>query len=214
MQVLLETTNVIPLVPTVDGDFLPDKPLALLKANQFKKCPVLLGSTKDDGTLISARVFIRQLFVEDPYANATHFRESLEKYTYTYKNDIIVDAMMQEYVDWTLADDPDANYFYTYAELETDEAFTCPADGWARAYAESGQDVYYYQFTHLPNVTVWNEPEGYEIPWKGVAHSEDEQFIFGYYYNPNLDKFKDMPQHEIEFTVDMMRYYTNFAKTG
>ena len=212
MQVLLETTNVVPLVPTVDGAFLPNHPVDLLKTNQFKKCPILLGSTLDDGTLITARAFIRQLNVDDPYANMTYFREILERFTYTYKNDLIVDAMMQEYVDWTLADDPDANYFYDYVELITDEAFACPSDAWARQYSEVGQDVYVYQFTHYPNQTVWTNVV--TPSWRGVAHSEDNQFFFGYHYNPNLELWKDMPQDEIQLTVDMMRYYANFAKTG
>ncbi|XP_071498758.1 cholinesterase-like [Diadema antillarum] len=212
-RVLLETTNVIPLVPTVDGEFLPDKPLELLASGRFNKCPVMLGSTKDDGSLIAARAFLRAIPDDDPHVNSTQFRDSLERFTYTYVNDIVVDAMMQEYVDWTLADDPDANYFYNYIALETDEAFACPTDGWARVYAESDQDVYLYQFTHLPNQTVWTS-ENLSPAWKGVAHAEDLQFIFGYHFNPALTRWHDMPREEVDLTLDVMQYYTNFAKTG
>ena len=208
---MLTITNVIPLVPTVDGVFLPDDPLELLKSQKFKKCPVMLGTTQDDGSLIAIRAYLDQLLNDDPYANKTVFRENLEKYTYTYKNDIIVDAMIQEYIDWTLADDPETNYFFDYIDVITDEAFACPADGWARAYADSGQDVYLYQYTHLPNQTTWSE---FAPNWIGVAHSEDMQFFFGYYYNPNMEDFKNMPQEEIDMTVDTMRFYANFAKTG
>ncbi|XP_041459797.1 acetylcholinesterase-like [Lytechinus variegatus] len=212
-RILLETTNVIPFVPTVDGMFLVDNPLNLVKANRFKKCPILLGATKDDGSLVAGRAFIRQINTDEGYANKTEFRDALERFTYTYVNDVIIDAIMQEYVDWTLADDPQANYFYDYIAVETDEAFTCPSVDFARYYAEDGQDVYLYDFTHLPNQTVWTSdlasPE-----WRGVAHAEDLQFIFGYHFNPSLTLWDNMPLEEVELTVDIMRYYTNFAKTG
>lgn len=213
LQILLGTTNVIPFVPTVDGDFLPDNPLSLVKANRFKNCPIMLGATKDDGSLIAARAFLRQINTDEGYANRTEFRDALERFTYTYVNDVIVDSIMQEYVDWAIADDPEANYFYDYIAVQTDEAFACPSVDFARYYAENGQDVYLYDFTHLPNQTVWTS-ELASPGWKGVAHAEDLQFIFGYHFNPYLTLWDNMPLEEVDFTVDVMRYYTNFAKTG
>ena len=64
---------------------------------------------------------------------------------------------MQTYVDWKSADDPDANYFYTYVDMMTDEAFACPTDSYARAYAKAGNSVFLYQFTHLPSDPVFGK---------------------------------------------------------
>ncbi|XP_071498731.1 acetylcholinesterase-like [Diadema antillarum] len=209
--VMLTTTHVIPLVPTVDGAFLPDDPVELVRRREFNMCPIMVGTTKDDGSLVASRAFPAKVPFEDPSIDEAELRESFLQFTYTYSNDVIVDAMMQQYVDWTVADDPEANFFYYYMDAETDEAFACPADGWARAYAEIGQDVYYYQFTHYPNTSAWS---GDGWPWKGVAHGEDLQFIFGFHFNPAYDRWDDMPQKEIELSLDIIRYYANFAKTG
>lgn len=202
------TTNIIPFVPVIDGDFVPDHPWTLIKNHQFKQCNILLGSNLDDGSLISARAYPGQIARRFPFSDYAFYRETLDNFIYTYHNDLILDSIDEHYVDWKIADDPDSNYFYTYMEVITDEAFACPVDSTARAYVASGNTVYMYQLTHLPSKSVWPD-----IPsWKGVAHAEDMQFVFGYHFIP--DEEHDMTSEEQDMSIQTMKYWTNFAKTG
>ena len=119
-----------------------------------------------------------------------------------------MDAMEQQYVDWSVADDVDANYFYTYMEMITDEAFVCPLDGTARAHMLAGNTVYMYHMTHEPFTSVWPDTPS----WMGVAHAEDLQFVFGYHFIPEEEH--PMAPEELPMIIQTMEYWTNFAKTG
>ena len=119
-----------------------------------------------------------------------------------------MDAMEQNYVDWADAEQDDANYFYTYMRLITDEAFVCPLDLTARAHMQNGNTVYMYHMTHLPSQSVWPD-----VPtWLGVAHAEDLQFVFGYHFIP--EENHPMAPEELPMILQTMKYWTNFAKTG
>ena len=199
-------TNIVPFVPVVDYDFLSDHPTILIKQGKFKQCEILLGSTKDEGTLFAARAFPEQLPRRNPFIPKSRWDMALDQFVYSYQNDVILEAINQQYVDWTVADDPDANYFYFFVDMNTDEAFACPTDFYARAWAEAGNNVYLYQFNHIPS-----NQNG--LPsWQGVAHGDDAQFVFGLALNPRSD-LEQTPE-EINMTMYMMGAWTNFAKTG
>lgn len=203
---LLTTTNVIPLVPVIDGEFITDNPRYLLQQKQFKMCDIMVGNTKDDGSLVAMRAYIGQIPRIKPYSDYETFLDRVRRFTYTYTNDIIVNSIAQQYVDWKDFDDPTTNYFYKYIELITDETFHCPSEHVARAYAMSGLSVYRYYYT-------WLKPGTVSIPtWYGVGHGTDVQYITNYDVNPSINT--NFTEEEMEFSVQMMKYYTNFAKTG
>ncbi|KAJ8035946.1 Acetylcholinesterase [Holothuria leucospilota] len=206
--VTLTTTNVIPLVPVIDGEFITDYPLKLLAEGKFKQCDIFIGNTAEDGTLIVIRAYPGQIVAIIPKSDYETFTKKIKRFTYIDKSDITVDAIEQQYIDWAVADDPNSNYFDEFIHIETDEAFHCPAEHTARTYALSGNKVYRYYFNHLPSTSVWPE-----LPrWWGIAHAEDIPFFFGW---PFLDNFNwPLSEEEITLSLDMMRYYTNFAKTG
>lgn len=211
--VLLTTTNVIPTVPVIDGEFITADPRLLLAQGKFKDCSIIAGNTLDDGSIVSVRAYPSQLLPPGrlkPTSDYPTFREKLEKFTYTFTNDLIVTAIEQQYIDWTKFEDPEANYFYTFMEVETDEAFHCTSDHTSRTYALNGNTVYRYRFSHLPETKFWPEAPA----WVGVAHAEDLPFIFGYGFSPyRVPEWYFNPNEE-ELSLDIMRYFTNFAKTG
>ncbi|PIK55599.1 putative acetylcholinesterase [Apostichopus japonicus] len=203
---LATTTNVIPLVPTIDGEFITDDPRHLLEQKKFKMCDVMLGNTKDDGSLVAMRAYPGQLPRPQPTSDFETFLDRVARFTYTYTNDVIVNSIAQQYLDWEDFDDPETNYFYKYIELITDEAFHCPGEHTARVYAMSGNSVYRYYFTFLRPGTV-------QIPtWYGVGHTNDLPYVFAYFMNPRMQA--NFTSREKDFSLDLMRYYTNFAKTG
>ncbi len=152
------------------------------------------------------RAFPEQIPRRDPYIPRSRWDTVVPEYVYSYSNDLIIDGVNQQYVDWTVADDPDANYFWFFVDMNTDEAFACPTDTYARAWAEHGNDVYLFQFTHIPS------NQGGLPRWQGSAHGSDAQFVFGVALNP-LSDLEQTPE-EINMTMYMMKAWTNFAKTG
>ncbi|PIK49377.1 putative acetylcholinesterase [Apostichopus japonicus] len=207
--VLLQTTNNIPLGPVVDGDFFLSKSRSLLNMGQFKRCNVILGSTADDGTIVTARAYPSELLADVPVSDYETFTEKLAQFTYTYSNDVIVRAIQQQYVDWKERDDDSTNYFYDFVNVATDEAFLCPAEYMGRAYSKAGLSVYRALFNHKPEQSTWPDRL---VKWRGVAHSEDNPFTFGRGFNP--DRGHTFSSDEATLSLAMMEYYTNFAKTG
>ncbi|XP_072020277.1 cholinesterase-like [Amphiura filiformis] len=206
-KIILTSTTFMPLVAVVDGDFLSDKPLNLLQAGNFFQGNILLGTNKDDGTLNAAFAYPDQLPRRNPYSDRERFESELQDGLRTYRNDLILEGIMHTYVDWKLADDPDANYFFTYVDVMTDENYGCPTDTYARAFAEAGQSVFLYQFTHLPSNYHMDIP-----PWGGVAHGEELPCVFGAAFNP--DYLFDQTPEERNLSLEVMTAWTNFAKTG
>ncbi|XP_038079003.1 cholinesterase 1-like [Patiria miniata] len=207
--VIAKTRNVIPFVPVVDGEFITDNPINLLKRGEFKKSDFMTGTTRDEGSLLAARAFLRMLNDSDPFVNRTEFETKLGTYVYSYTNDLILNAVKQQYVDWATADDPDTNFFETFVRITTDEPFVCPTDAVARTYAAAGEDTYLYHMTHVPSDRNFGE----RVPWTGiVAHADELLFVFGFGLLPGRDK--NITAEEVSMTMDTMRYWTNFAKTG
>lgn len=185
----------------------------MLAEGKFKECSIIAGNTLDDGSIVSVRAYPSQLLPPGrlkPTSDYPTFREKLEKFTYTYTNDLIVTAIEQQYIDWRKFEDPEANYFYTFMEVETDEAFHCTSDHTSRTYALNGNTVYRYRFSHLPETKFWPSAPA----WVGVAHAEDLPFIFGYGFSPYREPEWYFNSSEEELSLDIMRYFTNFAKTG
>ncbi len=50
--------------------------------------------------------------------------------------------------------------------------FTCPVNRFAQGYAEGGQTVYMYYFTHRSTQNPWPK-------WMGVLHGDEVSFVFG-----------------------------------
>ncbi|KAJ8024954.1 Acetylcholinesterase [Holothuria leucospilota] len=203
------TTNNIPLGPVVDGDFFQSDSRSLLNRGHFKKCNVLFSTTADDGTIITARAYPTELLTRFPNSDFETFTAKLGRFMYTYTNDLIVRSIQQQYVDWSKRDAENTNYFNDFVRVSTDEGFLCPAEYTARVYAEANLPVYRALFNHLPKYSTWPDPF---VKWRGIAHSEDNPYTFGRGFNPERGHVFTLQEEDL--SLNMMQYYTNFAKTG
>ncbi|KAJ8034900.1 Acetylcholinesterase [Holothuria leucospilota] len=195
-----------PSGPILDYDFFPDMPENIINQRLAKPCEIMLGTTKDDGSLTAMFLFVDQGFTDDPQCDRARWRRNLERYS--GGNEYVADAIDLQYTDWSKADDPDANYFYDFIAMSTDTS-TCGQEPMAREWANWGLDVYRYSFFYEPVNSIYPR-----VPtWKGVAHGDEMQFVFG---NQFQSQFANLtfPEKEITLSLDMMRHYTNFAKTG
>lgn len=70
-------------------------------------------------------------------------------------------------------------------------------------YAEEGNNVYMYLYTHRSKGNPWPN-------WTGVMHGDEINYVFGEPLNPGLN----YTDEEKGFSKKIMKYWTNFAKTG
>ncbi|KAJ8036360.1 Acetylcholinesterase [Holothuria leucospilota] len=211
---LLQFSTNVPFSPVVDDELLTDNPKTLLEQGKSKKCPIMTGATKDDGSYWGLIPFASQIAVSNPYINYTEFQQVVSVYTFVHNTPHVSRAIEQEYVDWSQVDEISTNYFDTYIQLITDEALYCPVDEVARNYRKQGNTVYKYLFNHVPSRSIYSLVT---LPapiweWRGAAHAEDIPFVFGCPFFPNWPH--NYTEEEKVLSLDMMRYYTNFAKTG
>ncbi|XP_054751133.1 cholinesterase 1-like [Lytechinus pictus] len=205
---------------TLDGVFLDDTPTNLYEKGDFANVPIMIGFNKDEGTLYVLQV-IPESFGSPiaPHINRTYFEIYVRSLMIIYeRNDEIVnDAVFQEYIDWTMADDPTADYFRSMVDFSGDFDFACSSDMVMRKHAQAGGTVYKYYMTHDPTDSIYKYGDIIpDIPWIGAGHGEDLTFVFGY---PFIEELKDIMGHtltdeEKALSVKMMKFWTNFAKSG
>ena len=139
---------------TLDGTFLEDTPTNLYEQGDFANVPILVGFNRDEGTIGPYFYFPRYKGSETPPPISRFIFEGYLKaimINYGLDDDIVHDSVFQEYIDWTMADDPDSDYFESWVNLGTDWDYACSADFVMRKHAEAGGSVYKYFMTHAPS---------------------------------------------------------------
>nr|XP_054750094.1 uncharacterized protein LOC129255792 [Lytechinus pictus] len=205
---------------TLDGSFLDDTPTNLYEMGDFANVPIMVGFNKDEGTLNP--FFFLQDYVGSPTPppiNRTYFEGVIKAILSNYGRDeeIVYDSVLQEYIDWTNADDPEADYFESWVNFGTDSDFGCPSDFVVRKHAEAGGTVYKYYMTHAPSKSLFLYGDILpNTPWLGAGHGEDLTFVWGL---PFIDELyyihgQNLTDEENALSVKFMQFWTNFAKSG
>lgn len=191
-----------PFVPVVDGSFIHEDPSVSLLNKDFKKTKILMGTNLNEGMYFII-YYLTELFKlqEDVYLTREDFVKSVKDLN-PYVGEIGQEAIIFEYTDWLNPDDPIKNRD-AVDKIVGDYHFTCSVTEFAYRYAETGNEVYMYYFTHRYSVNPWPT-------WMGVLHGDEINFVFGEPLNPTLG----YQPEEAELSRRMMRYWGNFAKTG
>ena len=245
--------------PVVDRDFLPDLPIELIKRKEFHSVPSLMGTNRDEGTLVALRTFPPYLNEPDPPTmSLEEFRDVLPTYLY-YPSPLVVPAVEQWYIDWTQADNTSADHLPEFIQLQTDQvmlclsaftdiimariqmntkqdqdsicdtnqffyaffhklhcffnfcqAFACGTELMARTLEESGAPVFRYEFTYVPGKSIWGDVPG----WMGAGHGEEIQYVFAWGLNPDMADYAEHNDEENWLSVNLMRHWTNFIRSG
>ncbi|XP_014229770.1 acetylcholinesterase-like isoform X2 [Trichogramma pretiosum] len=193
-----------PFVPVIDGSFLDETPARSMSSESFKKANILMGSNTEEGFYFII-YYLTELFridgKEDVKVSRDEFVRAVSELN-PYVNQIGRYAIIYEYTDWLKPDDPDANR-NALDKIVGDYHFTCNVNEFATRYAETGNKVYMYYYTHRSVNNPWPR-------WTGVMHADEISYIFG----EPLDTAKGYTHEEITLSKRMMRYWANFAKTG
>ncbi len=202
MEVFPEDPLIMSFAPVRHDNFLPESPASLLEKGVFNPVNIMAGYTADEGT--PALVLLYPDAEEKPHINATSFDTMLKSLKVNFAP-LERDAMELAYFDDSMVTDPDPNYFDVFVKFWTDYVFACSTDTYLRSVAQADVgSVYAYMMTHHPSTSLFN------TPWSGSAHCDD-LFFFGIHFTPNQYNLTD---DEVEMTLKMIRYWTNFAKTG
>lgn len=191
-----------PFVPVVDGAFLDDHPQASLAAGNFKKTNILMGSNSEEG-YYSIFYYLTELFKKEENVQVSRgeFVRAVEQLN-PGADAAVRSAIEFEYTDWLSPNDPIKNR-NALDKMVGDYQFTCNVNEFAHRYAVTGNNVYMYYFTHRSLNNPWPK-------WTGVMHGDEISYVFGDPLNPA----KQYERDEIELSRRMMKYWTNFAKTG
>jgi para-nitrobenzyl esterase len=159
-----DVTSVVPMAeaaggsfywPIVDGAVLPKPPLQIISAGEHNHVPVILGSNRDEASLIVRQFAPDIIFTESAY----------EKAMAGFGPKITEDA---------IAAYPASSYLSPDVALQNalgDNVFICPTRRAARALTASQKEpVYRYEFTHSLHDLV--------LGLAGASHGFDLFFLF------------------------------------
>lgn len=195
--------------PVVDGEFLPDLPVKLLRNGNFHlTVDVLIGTTSNEGALYA-------MLPPDQVENGVERKlfETFIKDSVVFvrgRNVLAEKSVLFKYTDHA---DPENKLTMRRSMLEClgDYAFVAPMLRDAKAYYQRGLKTYGYLFNHTPVHSPYPE-------WIGVSHGMEQGFVFGAPFKM-LSWFLTMlaPKYsepEKDLSLNIMKMWTSFAKTG
>lgn len=199
-----------PFVPIIDGTFLQEDPEKSLRNGNFKRCPVLIGHNTNEAfywlMYYSKNVF--SIHSDESQISQTQFDLLLDDIYYYHPyypkllNSFGKEAIKFQYRNWINPDDQKMNAWQLDMAVG-DFNFICPCVDFAMQAASAGSNVFYYVFEHRSTTHKWPK-------WAGVLHADEINFVFG---EPLIKSFGYTNEEKI-FSKTIMKYWTNFAKTG
>ncbi|KAL7668482.1 hypothetical protein ACOME3_009184 [Neoechinorhynchus agilis] len=206
-------------VPVVDKYMIPNTPEILLKQGRFKRIPLLAGTNRDEGTYFNAYISTSRninLSASTPvFPSHQLIRTLLEESVFTNfpiepwtSPSIVYDSIYSKYVRMDAASNDTINALQI-GRAAGDFHFSCPTIKFSDYLSNQGSPVFFYFFSHClsyrgRSVEAWPK-------WMGVLHADEILFIFGDPFSSNIRHYTD---EEIRLSRSLMRYWTNFAKSG
>ncbi|XP_022343472.2 neuroligin-4, Y-linked-like isoform X4 [Crassostrea virginica] len=172
----------------------------------FSKIPIMFGVTKNE-----AYSYLKQ---EELIKGVTDFRKKqiLRTYVqnvYKYHRQKIFEILDHEYSDWTKLQD-DKTRRDNVMELISDGQYVAPMVKMAREHAQTNAGTYFYAFGYSTNSESKTFPE-----WSSGVFGDELPYVFG---APLVDGISPFPseytKNEKRLSASIMRFWTNFAKSG
>ena len=169
---------------------------------------LLAGVTKDEGPTLAITT------IPQYFGNRTLIKEdfsSFVKITNGLFHNIDIKNITQFYMNGINDNDSEAikrKFFDFFGDI----AIKCPTYWFAKRYAQHSkhrENVFFYELTYTADKEIEKK--------LGVIHSSDVQFVFGH---PLIASDRTVQnsilytKQDIEFSKQIIKYWTNFAKYG
>lgn len=205
-------------IPSVDGDFLPDRQSKLYRAGKFVKgIPVVLGWTQDDGATNAgpAPSFQTEEDMKTPIRNFAHALtdEDYERLFSLYPA-VDFDQDVRNYEGRKSASDPVAPvHYFRIARIMRDLLFTCSSIKFGfHVWQQSRQLDPSFRGVRLDDLNqsmLTPMFHGAGMPWLGAIHGSDLDYLFN-----NVFTRKHMPEQDRPLSEYLQASFINFAYTG
>ncbi|PIK53162.1 putative acetylcholinesterase [Apostichopus japonicus] len=201
----LGNPRLLPPIPIIDGDFLPDHPVTLVEEGKVYGESAIMGTSGDEGT-----VFLHSLNLDKevrPVVNSTTFGTAISVLYGEYIDPALYDLIKLIYAPdhSVLLDENRDDFFHEASQFLGDRTFMCSHSQFARGLSTS-MNVYRHTMTYVPSKNVM------DIKWAGAGHGDDCQYVWGFVFEEeDRNLFKD---EEKELSRKAMNYYANFLRTG
>nr|XP_054762955.1 cholinesterase 1-like [Lytechinus pictus] len=201
--------------PVADGQFLPDDPIKMASKGRFNQVDVMIGCMADEGSIFTIPYMKGQEGTTPHPVNHSEFRQTIAV-TLGTDDPMTLDLAEQLYASPEELSKADANFVSHVTALFGQAMFLCPTFDLSMDLSRAGRNVYPYLMSHVPSFSIW----GSKYDWLGAAHAEDIAYVFGspFLSNSNDDHTEITGRfgndEEVEMSLQIMRYWSNFAKTG
>ncbi|XP_041479634.1 cholinesterase 1-like [Lytechinus variegatus] len=202
--------------PVVDGAFIPRDPREMYAAGEVNQVTVMTGCLSEEGNMFIMPPDLGLENPERPVFNRTSFEGVISMFMKS-SDELLMDTATTVYMKPEEMVKAEPEYSDVAADFMGDYFFVCPNFLAADQLSDAGITTYSYMMTHRPSVSMW----GKQIEWLGATHGEDLPYTLG---NPFMLESLD-PEHnlfliglfneqEVEMAIQIMKYWSNFAKTG
>ncbi len=183
------------LLPNPDGYLMTDTPLAMIKAGNYNRVPLLAGHNRNEADLLT--YFMPKLYAARPAGYEKIRLKSIP----------LTDEEAKELVGLYPLADYEGKVRKAYGQIVSDALVSCPTYSAVSAVAAQQPEVYYYRFDYD------QMQSGKRI---GAAHAMEMAFVFNTFDLPPIDDLygkKRMPD-ALALSRVIQGYWVNFAKTG
>lgn len=172
--------------PVVDGYVITGDQYMLYEAGNYNDVNVIIGTNSDEGSL----------FVQP--AEPLQYREYLKT-----RFGELADRAYELYPD-----NDKIEVYHSLSDIFRETIFAWPSYSWARLQSKTGKSrVYAYYFDQFRPEPLY--PDG--PVQKGAAHASEIAYVFGHL---TQDPIASPTTEELSLSETMLKYWTNFAKTG
>ncbi|XP_071495054.1 acetylcholinesterase-like [Diadema antillarum] len=205
--------------PVYGDSFLPLDFYNTFTEGGLNKVDIMVGCTDAEGAVFVSPYLAGLDDKEKPVLNRTEFSEKLSLFLMTMFPNVapdptIVKTSMFVYSTKEQLANPESDHTDSVIDSTSDFLMLCPTMHFATKYS-AVNPTYVYLMTHAPSASIWNK----DIKWMGATHGEDIPYVFGSALMRAADddesfmsgRFTD---EEVEMSRQIMKYWTNFAKTG
>jgi para-nitrobenzyl esterase len=183
------------ILPNPDGHLMTDTPLAMIKAGNYNRVPLLAGHNRNESDALT--YFMPKLY-----------GKSAKDYPDIRVRSIpLTEAEAEELTALYPLSDYDGKVRKAYGQILSDAMISCPTYSAVAAAAAHQEEVYYYRFDY----------DEYKLGGRiGSLHGMEMPFLFGTLDISPVNLIygrKKMPQ-AIALSKNLQSYWVNFAKTG